>query len=97
MNIDQYLEMAIKYKVGLGISSLAELCYRDIEYMAVGIPMIRLEYVTKTNPPLIPNFHYIAVDRKNIIYQVQKIIQIGEPIWMFKVEMFMYKRIKKDF
>lgn len=64
MNIDQYLEMAIKYKVGLGISSLAELCYRDIEYMAVGIPMIRLEYVTKTNPPLIPNFHYIAVDRK---------------------------------
>jgi len=64
MNIDQYLDMAIQYKIGLAISSVAELCYRDIEYMAVGLPMLRLEYMTKMTPPLIPDFHYIAVNRE---------------------------------
>jgi hypothetical protein len=63
MNIDEYLNLAIQYKVGLAISSVSELCYRDIEYMAIGLPMLRLEYVTQTNPPLIPNYHYIAIDR----------------------------------
>jgi hypothetical protein len=63
MNIDEYLNLAIQYKVGLAISSASELCYRDIEYMAIGLPMLRLEYVTQTNPPLIPNYHYIAIDR----------------------------------
>lgn len=64
MNIDEYLSTAINYKIGLAISSVSELCYRDIEYMSIGLPMLRLEYITQTNPPLIPNYHYIAIDRE---------------------------------
>jgi phage pi2 protein 07 len=63
LHINDYLSKAIDYKMGLAAPSLAELCYREIEYLAVGLPMLRLEYMTQLNPPLIPNYHYIAVDR----------------------------------
>jgi hypothetical protein len=58
-----YFEDLIKYKIGLSIAGRGELCYRDIEYMALGIPMIRFNYISELNPNLIPNYHYIAVDR----------------------------------
>lgn len=61
--IHDYLKLAIDYKLGLSISSRAEMCYRDIEYMAIGLPMIRLEYMTKLHPTLIPNYHYVSIPR----------------------------------
>ena len=63
LTIDDYLSLAIKHKIGLALSSTAEVCYREIEYMAVGLPMMRLEYRTQLDPPLIPNYHYIAISR----------------------------------
>lgn len=62
-NTESYLNMAINYKVGLAISSVSELCYREIDYMGIGLPTLRLEYKITTNPPLIPNYHYISIDR----------------------------------
>lgn len=59
----KYLDDAIKYKVGLSIPGAGEICFRDIEYMALGIPMLKIEYATKMNPELIPNYHYISIDR----------------------------------
>ena len=59
-----YLKLALTYKIGLAIPGAAELCHRDFEYMAVGIPMLRMEYVNIYDPPLISNYHYIAVDRE---------------------------------
>ena len=38
-----------------------ELCYRDIECMAVGIPLIRFEFQAEMYEKLIPNFHYISI------------------------------------
>jgi len=58
-----YFDQLTKYKVGLSIPGMGELCYRDIEYMAIGIPMMKFEYVTQLNPKLIPNYHYISIDR----------------------------------
>jgi len=58
-----YLSMAIKYKMGIAISGVGEVCYRDFEYLALGIPMLRLEYIMELNPPLVANEHYIAVKR----------------------------------
>jgi len=58
-----YFNEAIEYKVGLSIPGVGELCYRDIEYLAIGLPMLRIEYMTQLNPPLIPNYHYISIDR----------------------------------
>ena len=66
LNIHQYLTEAIKYKIGLSIPGNAEICHRDFEYMSLGIPLLRLEYMTQLDPPLIPNYHYIAVERVGI-------------------------------
>jgi len=59
-----YFEKAINHKIGLSIATLAEYCYRDIEYMAIGVPFLRVEYIRQLEPALIPNYHYIAIDRK---------------------------------
>lgn len=58
-----YFDELINYKIGLSVAGRGQLCYRDIEYMAVGIPFIRFEYTSEMNPNLIPDYHYISVKR----------------------------------
>jgi hypothetical protein len=41
-----------------------EFCYRDMEYMAVGTPFIRIEYKDAVYNGLIPNYHYISIPRE---------------------------------
>jgi hypothetical protein len=62
----KYLNETINYKVGLSIPGIGEICYRDIEYMAMGIPMMKFEYITKMNPELIPDYHYISIKRDDV-------------------------------
>lgn len=64
--MNEYLLKAIKYKVGLAIPGVAELCHRDLDYMGIGLPVLRFEYAQDYNPNLIPNYHYISVDRENL-------------------------------
>jgi len=63
LNPEPYFEEVAHHKIGLSIPGAGEMCYRDVEYMAIGIPMLRLEYESNFNPPLIPNHHYISIDR----------------------------------
>jgi len=70
---DTYFEDIIKYKIGLSVGGRGELCYRDIEYMALGIPFLIFEYTSKIYPDLIPNYHYISVARPDNL----KIDRIG--------------------
>ena len=63
-----YSNKLLQYKVALSISGRAEFCYRDIENFAMGIPIIRFEYKNKMYNQLIPNFHYISVDRPHDLY-----------------------------
>lgn len=65
--IDVYLHKAMYYKVGLAISCQTGICHRDLDYMGIGLPMIRTKYYGQYEPPLIPNYHYIAVESDNII------------------------------
>jgi len=58
---EEYFDELINYEIGLSIAGAGEICYRDIEYMALGIPFIRYEYQTQIYPPLIPNYHYISI------------------------------------
>ena len=60
---ENYLNDLINYKLGLSIDGVGEFCYRDIELMGMGVPMLRYEFVSQMNTPLIPNYHYISVDR----------------------------------
>lgn len=69
---DAYFNELCGVRVGLAIPGVGELCHRDIEYMAIGVPMLRLEYMTQMNPALIPNYHYIAVKRDGLPLDVNK-------------------------
>lgn len=62
-NPESYFNELITYKLGLSIAGRGQLCYRDIEYMAVGVPFIRFQYTAEINPNLKPNYHYISVER----------------------------------
>jgi hypothetical protein len=56
-----YFRDVIQYKVGLSVSGRGEFCYRDIEYMAIGIPILRFEYRSEMYHKLIPDYHYISI------------------------------------
>lgn len=66
VNLENYLKKAINHRIGLSISGAAEICHRDMEYMAIGLPMMRFEYADEYEPKLIPNYHYISVDRGDL-------------------------------
>jgi hypothetical protein len=60
---ETYARNLINYKIALSISGRGEFCYRDVENFGLGVPIIRFEYVNKMYIPLIPDFHYISIDR----------------------------------
>jgi cephalosporin hydroxylase len=41
-----------------------EFCYRDNEYLSLGVPYIRIEYKDNVHDPLLPNYHYISIPRE---------------------------------
>jgi hypothetical protein len=60
---EEYLTHLVDTKLALSVDGRGEFCYRDIELMGLGIPFIRFEYLNNFNPPLIPNHHYVSIDR----------------------------------
>lgn len=94
-----YFEKAINHKIGLAIATSAEYCYREIEYMAVGVPFMRLEYMRDLNPPLIPNHHYISVDRKKygIPYEISSDRIGGEKYVQAYIDRFLEVKDDKEF
>jgi hypothetical protein len=66
-DFDKYAKDLLNYKAAFSIAGRGEFCYRDIECMAMGIPLIRFKYNSEMNPNLIPDYHYISVDRPDEI------------------------------
>ena len=75
-DFNDYLDKLINSKIGLShymdldkctnpFEYPGEMCYRDIEYMSVGLPFIRIEYKDSLHDPLIANHHYISIPREN--------------------------------
>ena len=60
-----YFDDLISHKIALSVDGRGEFCYRDVECFGVGIPIIRFEYLSSFNSPLIPNHHYISIPRPN--------------------------------
>ena len=60
-----YFDDLISHKIALSVYGRGEFCYRDVECFGVGIPIIRFEYLSSFNSPLIPNHHYISIPRPN--------------------------------
>lgn len=63
INKEDYFDDLINYSVCLSIGGAANgnLCYRDIECMALGIPILRFDFDSTLNPSLISNYHYISI------------------------------------
>jgi hypothetical protein len=60
-----YSKKLLNYKAALSISGRGEFCYRDIENFAMGIPIIRFEFKNQLYHSLIPNYHYISIEKPN--------------------------------
>lgn len=58
-----YSKKLLTYKVALSVAGRGEFCYRDIENFGMGIPILRFEYKNEMFNSLIPNYHYISVER----------------------------------
>lgn len=58
-----YFDEIIKHKVALSVDGRGEFCYRDIECFAIGVPIIRYEFESIFHDKLIPNYHYISIER----------------------------------
>jgi hypothetical protein len=80
---EQYLEKLINSKIGLSYyldldkyntpyDHPGEFCYRDIEYISLGIPFIRIEFKDVTHNPLLPNHHYISIPREHAYVAYEK-------------------------
>lgn len=72
-NVEEYFDDIINYKVGLSIPGVGEKCHRDVEYMAIGLPFIKFKYLLEWEPKLIPNYHYISIDRLDDSYTLERI------------------------
>jgi FkbM family methyltransferase len=73
---NDYLDKLIRSKIGLSYyldlnkyntpyDHPGEFCYRDIEYIILGLPFIRIEFKDTTHNPLLPNHHYISIPREH--------------------------------
>lgn len=80
---DKYLELLSEQKIGLSHyldlnkkvnykEHTGEFCYRDIEYMAIGIPFIRIEFRDVTYDPILPNIHYLPILREEAYLAYEK-------------------------
>lgn len=60
-NLDypNYLKELSKYSCSLSLPGGNEMCNRDIESFAIGVPVIRPHLQINYKDPLIPNYHYI--------------------------------------
>jgi len=84
----KYFDELINYSVALSIAGVGEICYRDIECMAIGVPILRFEYQSKFYEPLIPNYHYISIPYDNSIPKHNGVHtdRLGEHIHAKKLE-----------
>jgi hypothetical protein len=62
-NPNDYFNQLIAHKLAISIDGRGEFCYRDVECFGCGVPIIRYEYESILNEPLIPNYHYISIPR----------------------------------
>jgi hypothetical protein len=94
---ETYFDDLIKYEIGLSIGGVGEMCYRDIEYMALEIPFIRFEYQTELSPKLIPNYHYISIPLDDDVSKINmiKCDRIGNHNHVKKIES-KFREVIKD-
>jgi hypothetical protein len=56
----EYINEMQKYSMCLSLNGFAEICYRDIEAMAIQVPILRSRFLNDYHNELIADYHYIA-------------------------------------
>lgn len=95
-----WFDELIKYRCGLSLNGAAEICHRDLEYMAVGMPMIRpLFKNTEFHNPLIPNVHYIPYDYDRNTFGIETLDSPAGYNWNLQVDALVSKweEVKNDY
>lgn len=60
LKFSDYLDEMQKYSVCLSLNGNAEICFRDIEAMAIQVPILRSKFSNNYYPEIIPDYHYIV-------------------------------------
>lgn len=55
-----YINEMQKYSICLSLNGFAEICYRDVEAMAIQVPILRSRFLNDYHNELIADHHYIA-------------------------------------
>lgn len=72
--LPDYVKELVSYRCGLSFTGAAEICHRDLEYLALGIPIIRPELKnTQFKNPLVSGQHYIGVEGTSYEEKMQAI------------------------
>lgn len=56
----EYIDKIREYKMVLSLNGFGEICFRDYEAMAVGVPVIRSKLFNSYYEPLTPYVHYVS-------------------------------------
>lgn len=80
LNIREYFEEMCSHRVCLSFKGAADINHRDVEAMAIGVPVLRAEYLNRTYDPLIPNEHYISVDEEDPGAFIERFYEIADDI-----------------
>lgn len=80
-DLSEYTYELANYRCGLSFTGAAEICFRDMELMGLGIPIIRplLKFV-EFKEPLIPDIHYISFEGDTAESKQQALIDKWEEV-----------------
>lgn len=80
-NLPEYAYELADYRCGLSFTGAAEICFRDMELMGLGIPIIRpLLTSVEFKEPLIPDVHYISFEGDTAESKQQALIDKWEEV-----------------
>jgi len=66
LSVENYINEIANVNINLSLNGAGEICNRDIEILGTGTALFRPELKCRFHNPLIPDYHYIAVNTSDI-------------------------------
>tara|TARA_R110000751_G_scaffold251701_1_gene351386 strand:- start:1932 stop:2867 length:936 start_codon:yes stop_codon:yes gene_type:complete len=62
----EYMQHLNQFSINMSLNGAGQICYRDMEILGLGTALFRPKLSSNFYNPLIPDYHYIAVDYDHI-------------------------------